>query len=70
MCHVDKKWSLALPLVLLGIRTTYKEDLMSSAAQLFYSELLRDPDELLEPAAPKVEASVFIQQLRRYMDQL
>jgi cleavage and polyadenylation specificity factor subunit 1 len=25
MCHADKKWTEALPLVLLGIRTTYKD---------------------------------------------
>jgi len=70
MCHVDEKWTEALPLVLLGIRTAYKEDLKSSAAELVYGEPLRVPGELLVPTAPKVEASGFIQQLRRHMDQL
>ena len=32
MCHADKQWTAALPLILLGIRTAYKEDLQSSAA--------------------------------------
>ena len=32
MCHAEEKWTEALPLVLLGIRTAYKEDLQSSAA--------------------------------------
>jgi hypothetical protein len=70
MCHEDKKWTEALPLVLLGIRTAYKEDLQSSAAELVYGEPLRVPGEFLIPAAPKVEASAFIQQLHRLMDQL
>jgi len=70
MCHAEEKWTEALPLVLLGIRTTYKEDLQSSAAQLVYSEPLRVPGELLVPAAPRFEASTFIQQLCHHMDQL
>ena len=59
-----------MPLVLLGICTAYKEDLQSSTAQLVYGEPLWVPGELLVPAAPKVEASTIIQQLRRHMDQL
>jgi hypothetical protein len=70
MCHAGEKWTEALPLVLLGIRTAYKENLQSSAAELDYGEPLRFPGELLVPAAPKVEASLFIQQLRRLMDHL
>jgi hypothetical protein len=70
MCHSDEKWIEALPLILLGIRTAYKEDLQSSAAELVYGEPLRVPGELLVPAAPKVETSVFIHQLRRHMDQV
>jgi len=70
MCHAGEQWTEALPLVLLGIRTSYKEDLQSSAAELVYGEPLRVPGEFLVPATPKVEASIFIQQLRRHMDQL
>ena len=70
MCHADEKWTEALPLVLLGIRTAYKEDLQSSAAELVYGEPLRVPGELLISAAPKVETSAFLQQLRHHMDQL
>jgi hypothetical protein len=70
MCHGDEQWTESLPLVLLGIRTAYKEDLQSSAAELVYGEPLRVPGELLVPAAPKIEASSLIQQLRRHMDQL
>jgi hypothetical protein len=70
MCHADEKWTEALPLVLLGISTAYKEDLQSSAAELVYGESLRVPGELLVPSAPKVETSAFIQQFRRHMDQL
>ena len=70
MCHAEEKWTDALPLVLLGIRTAYKDDLQSSAAELVYGEPLRVPGELIVPAAPRFEASTFIQQLRRHMNQL
>jgi hypothetical protein len=69
MCHTDEKWTEAFPLV-LSIRTAYREDLKSSAAELVYGEPLWVPGELLVPTAPKVKASGFIQQLRRLMDQL
>jgi len=70
MCHTEEKWTDALPLVLLGIRTAYKEDLQSSAAELVYGEPLRFPGELLVPATPRFEASTFIEQLRCHMDKL
>ena len=68
MCHADQQWTEAIPLVLLGMRIANK-DLQSSAAELVYDEPLV-PGELLVPAAPKVDASGFMQQLRRHMDQL
>jgi hypothetical protein len=57
-------------LVLLGLRTAYKEDVQSSAAELVYGEPLHVPGEFLVPAAPTVEPSIFIQQLRRFMARL
>jgi hypothetical protein len=44
--------------------------LQSSTAGLVYGQPLQVPSVLLVPAAQKVEASTFIQQLRRNMDQL
>jgi hypothetical protein len=41
MCHEDEKWTEVSPLVLLSIRTAYKEDLQSSAAEFVYGEPLR-----------------------------
>jgi hypothetical protein len=70
MCHAGNQWTEALPLVLLGIRTAYKEDLKSSVAELVYGEPLRVPGELLMPTTQKVVASPFIQQLRHRMNKL
>ena len=69
MCSADEQWNESLPLVLLGIRTAFKDDLQSSAAELLCGEPLRIPGEFLVPATPKAEPSIFIQQLRRHMSQ-
>jgi hypothetical protein len=70
MCHADDQRTEALLLVLLGIRTAYKEDLQLFAGELVYGEPLWAPGELLVPSDPTIEQSAFIQQLRRRMDQL
>ena len=70
MSHVEDQWTAAMPQVILGIRTAYRYESQSSNAELVYGENLSNPDELLVPPAPNVEASTLIQQLRRHMDKL
>ena len=70
MCHAHEQGTEALLLVLLGIRTAYKEDLQLSAAELVCGEPLRAPGKLLAPSAPTIEPSAFIQQLHRRIEQL
>ncbi|CAK1591943.1 unnamed protein product [Parnassius mnemosyne] len=48
MCH-SNTWTKVLPLVLLGMRSTLKEDIKTSAAELVYGEPLRLPGELIAP---------------------
>jgi cleavage and polyadenylation specificity factor subunit 1 len=55
MCHADQHWTKALPLVLLGIRSSVKADLQASSAELVYGESLRIPGEFLTQAAHPVE---------------
>jgi hypothetical protein len=47
MCPADQQWTEAIPLVLLGIRTSFKADMQASVAELVYGEPLRIPGELL-----------------------
>lgn len=51
-CHADSNWSEVLPLVLLGIRSAFKEDLQSSSAELLYGEPLRLPGEFFDSSTP------------------
>lgn len=48
MCHPDCSWSEALPFVLLGIRSSFKDDLQSSPAELVYGEPLRLPGQFFD----------------------
>lgn len=49
MCHASSQWTEALPLVLLGMRSSWKEDLRSSPAELVYGEPLCLPGQFFSP---------------------
>jgi cleavage and polyadenylation specificity factor subunit 1 len=70
MCHADQQSTEALPLVLLGICTSFKEDLQASVAELVYGEPLRIPGELLTPTANPVDPAHLITELREHMTRL
>jgi hypothetical protein len=57
-------------LVLLGIRTAYKEDLQASVAELVNGEPLRIPSELLNLTAEPVDPAHLISDLRQHMARL
>ena len=70
MCRAQERWTEALPLVLLGMRTSFKEDLQASVAELVYGEPLRVPGELLAASPTTRDPSELITQLRRHFEQL
>ena len=70
MCHAEQQWTEALPLVLLGIRTAFKEDLQASVAELVYGEPLRVPGELLTPTTEPADPAQLITELRQHMARL
>ncbi|XP_032690056.1 uncharacterized protein LOC116853217 [Odontomachus brunneus] len=68
MCQQTHDWPNALPLMLLGLRTAYREELKGSVAELLYGTTLTVPgDFFLEPEM-EVEPQVFIQKHREIMD--
>jgi len=50
MCHADAHCAEALPLVLLGIRSAWKEDLQALSAELVYGSPLRLPGDFFAPS--------------------
>jgi hypothetical protein len=62
-------WMDELPLVLLGIRTAWREGLGCAPADPVYGEALHVPGELLTPSRHVVDTPTapFVDQLRAYM---
>ncbi|XP_015115998.1 uncharacterized protein LOC107040425 [Diachasma alloeum] len=52
-CHESDSWVDMLPIVLLGIRATWKEDFGATHADLVFGEPLRLPGEFLAPSPPR-----------------
>ncbi|CAB0044533.1 unnamed protein product [Trichogramma brassicae] len=65
-CSPETPWTLALPGVLLGLRTTFKEDLQASPAEMVFGTSLRIPGEFVARQEPdKTSPSEFVLALRR-----
>lgn len=70
-CHANDNWVEILPLVLLGIRSAYKEDLQASSAELLYGEPLRLPGEFFNSSTPCTsDMSDFTARLRSFVERL
>lgn len=73
VCHANPKWTESLPLVLLGMRSAYKEDLQASSAELLYGETLRLPGEFFQPqtdTASSNDMTDFTARLRSMMTEI
>lgn len=66
-CHANESWVESLPLVLLGIRSAYKEDVEASAAELLYGQPLRLPGEFFDPQKDEtVDMTDYLSRLRSF----
>ena len=71
-CNNPITWTDSLPLILLGIRTTLKEDLHCTAAELVYGTTLRIPGEYFNdsPTDTAQDPSNYVTNLKSIMQQL
>jgi len=70
MCHADKHWAEALPLVLLGIRSAWKDDLKAPSAELVYGSPLRLPGDFFAPSPAACTVTDFASRLRVHIGKL
>ncbi|KXJ84088.1 hypothetical protein RP20_CCG020016 [Aedes albopictus] len=63
MCKNVNRWSDELPMVLLGLRTAFRDDLKCSSADLLYGQPLRVPGEFFDPPPNSVDRSEFAKTL-------
>lgn len=68
-CHNHSQWTKILPSVMLGIRSAWKEDIKSTAAEMLYGEPLRLPGEFLSSSRESTleTQTAFVQALREQM---
>uniref|UniRef100_A0A2H1X147 SFRICE_030921 n=1 Tax=Spodoptera frugiperda TaxID=7108 RepID=A0A2H1X147_SPOFR len=70
-CHANVSWVESLPLVLLGVRSAFKEDAQASAAELVYGQPLRLPGEFFDPQADEtIDTTDYLSRLRSLVRQL
>lgn len=70
MCQANNEWVNILPVVLLGLRTCYKEDIQASTAELLYGKTLRIPGELFDHEEMPNDPQYFVEPFRRMMQQI
>ncbi|KMQ84458.1 gag-pol protein [Lasius niger] len=68
-CHATttREWTEALLTVLLGLRTSFKEDIKASAAELVLGTTLRIPGEYFASEETIGYPQVFVEKFREYM---
>ncbi|XP_012146604.1 uncharacterized protein LOC105663301 [Megachile rotundata] len=62
-CHDTDNWVETLPIVLLGIRATMKEDLKATAAEMLYGTKIRLPADFFVPTNQEANSS-FVKRLK------
>jgi hypothetical protein len=70
MFYVEQHWTEALPLVLLGSRSAFKEKQQASAIELVHGEPLSITGELLTPTVEPVDSAHRFTELRQHMSRL
>lgn len=69
-CYESENWVEILPLILLGFRNTYKEDIDATPSQLVYGSSLRLPGEFLVSEKSETSQIEFVNKLKEYMNNL
>lgn len=71
-CHNTEDWATILPVVLLGIRTAWKQDISATAAEMVYGATIRIPGEFSTetPLPQTLEEEDYVTQLRRTIQAL
>ncbi|XP_055928091.1 uncharacterized protein LOC129959299 [Argiope bruennichi] len=60
------QWSSALPTLLLGFRSVFKEDLQATTAELVYVKSLRLPGEFFDPTLGDASPKQLVEDLKRH----
>jgi len=69
-CHETNSWTTVLPIIMMGIRAAFKEDLKATSAELVFGETMRLPGQFLEERPSNSTPQTVIGKLKKTMQSL
>ncbi|GFX19709.1 transposon Tf2-6 polyprotein [Trichonephila clavipes] len=69
-CHATERWTEVLPIILLGLRASLKEDILCTPAELVFGITIRLPGEMFDSSKPDDDVVNFVSKLKSHMQSL
>ncbi|GFW79449.1 transposon Tf2-8 polyprotein [Trichonephila clavipes] len=69
-CHATERWTEVLPIILLGLRASLKEDILCTPAELVFGTTIRLPGEMFDSSKPDDDVVNFVSKLMSHMQSL
>ncbi|GFU82119.1 integrase catalytic domain-containing protein [Trichonephila clavipes] len=69
-CHATERWTEVLPIILLGLRASLKEDILCTPAELVFGTTIRLPGEIFVSSKPDDDVVNFVSKLKSHMQSL
>ncbi|GFT94532.1 transposon Tf2-11 polyprotein [Trichonephila clavipes] len=66
-CHATERWTEVLPIILLGLRASLKEDILCTPAELVFGTTIRLPGEMFDSSKPDDDVLNFVSKLKSHM---
>ncbi|GFW62266.1 hypothetical protein TNCV_4421531 [Trichonephila clavipes] len=70
MAYGSSQWTTVLPIILMGFRATWKENLQATAAEMIYVAPIRLPGEFLCPSKQSADSVTLVGRFRESMQRL
>ncbi|GFW56435.1 hypothetical protein TNCV_2089421 [Trichonephila clavipes] len=69
-CHATELWTEVLPIILLGLRASLKEDILCTPAELVFGTTIRLPGEMFDSSKPDDDVVNFVSKFKSHMQSL
>ncbi|GFW70343.1 transposon Tf2-11 polyprotein [Trichonephila clavipes] len=69
-CHATERWTEVLPIILLDLRASLKEDILCTPAELVFGTTIRLPGEMFDSSKPDDDVVNFVSKLKSHMQSL
>ncbi|GFU78058.1 hypothetical protein TNCV_183801 [Trichonephila clavipes] len=66
-CHATARWTEVLPIILIGLRASLKEDILCTPSELVFGITIRLPREMFDSSKPDDDVVNFVSKLKSHM---